>query len=194
MKVDGGLPGAGIDEIARVAAGARERRLRRRVDRRDRHDPFFPLLLAAEHTERLELGTGIAVAFARNPMIAGEHRLRPAGVLAGPVHPRARQPDQGAHREAVLDAVVAPGGADARVHPGDARDLGGVERRREARLPGRVLPPHADDAVLQPGPEPVRHPEGVPRRGRRADDRGRGRGRRRHPPATASRPSATCAR
>jgi probable F420-dependent oxidoreductase len=33
------------------------------------HDPFFPLLLAAEHTERLELGTSIAVAFARNPMI-----------------------------------------------------------------------------------------------------------------------------
>ncbi len=32
------------------------------------HDPFFPLLLAAEHTEALELGTGIAVAFARNPM------------------------------------------------------------------------------------------------------------------------------
>ncbi len=32
------------------------------------HDPFFPLLLAAEHTERLDLGTGIAVAFARNPM------------------------------------------------------------------------------------------------------------------------------
>jgi probable F420-dependent oxidoreductase len=32
------------------------------------HDPFLPLLLAAEHTSRLELGTGIAVAFARNPM------------------------------------------------------------------------------------------------------------------------------
>jgi probable F420-dependent oxidoreductase len=32
------------------------------------HDPFFPLVLAAEHTQRLELGTGIAVAFARNPM------------------------------------------------------------------------------------------------------------------------------
>ena len=32
------------------------------------HDPFFPLLLAAEHTDRLQLGTGIAVAFARNPM------------------------------------------------------------------------------------------------------------------------------
>ena len=32
------------------------------------HDPFFPLLLAAEHTERIELGTSIAVAFARNPL------------------------------------------------------------------------------------------------------------------------------
>ena len=33
------------------------------------HDPFFPLVLAAEHTERIELMTSIAVAFARNPMI-----------------------------------------------------------------------------------------------------------------------------
>src|ERR1700736_6551278 len=32
------------------------------------HDPFLPLMLAAEHTSRVELGTGIAVAFARNPM------------------------------------------------------------------------------------------------------------------------------
>ncbi|MBA2626134.1 MAG: LLM class F420-dependent oxidoreductase, partial [Acidimicrobiia bacterium] len=31
-------------------------------------DPFFPLLLAAQATERVELGTGIAVAFARSPM------------------------------------------------------------------------------------------------------------------------------
>jgi probable F420-dependent oxidoreductase len=32
-------------------------------------DPFFPLLLAAEHSERVELMTSIAVAFARSPMI-----------------------------------------------------------------------------------------------------------------------------
>jgi len=32
------------------------------------HDPFLPLVLAAEHTERIQVGTGIAVAFARNPM------------------------------------------------------------------------------------------------------------------------------
>ncbi len=32
------------------------------------HDPFFPLVLAAEHSEKLELATSIAVAFARSPM------------------------------------------------------------------------------------------------------------------------------
>ncbi len=32
------------------------------------HDPFFPLLLAGEHTERLELTTAVAIAFARSPM------------------------------------------------------------------------------------------------------------------------------
>ena len=31
------------------------------------HDPFFPLILAAEHTQRLELATAIAVAFPRSP-------------------------------------------------------------------------------------------------------------------------------
>lgn len=32
------------------------------------HDPFLPLVLAAEHTATIQLGTSIAVAFARNPM------------------------------------------------------------------------------------------------------------------------------
>ena len=33
-----------------------------------KHDPFLPLVLAAENTDRLELGTAVAIAFARNPM------------------------------------------------------------------------------------------------------------------------------
>ena len=33
------------------------------------HDPFFPLVLGAPATERITLGTSIAVAFARNPML-----------------------------------------------------------------------------------------------------------------------------
>jgi probable F420-dependent oxidoreductase len=34
------------------------------------HDPFLPLAIAAEHTSRVQLGTAITVAFARNPMTA----------------------------------------------------------------------------------------------------------------------------
>ncbi len=33
-----------------------------------KHDPFLPLAVAAEHTSRMQLGTAIAIAFARNPM------------------------------------------------------------------------------------------------------------------------------
>lgn len=33
------------------------------------HDPFLPLALAAEHTKRIQLGTAIAVAFARSPTV-----------------------------------------------------------------------------------------------------------------------------
>ena len=36
------------------------------------HDPFFPIVLAAHETERIQLGTAIAVAFARNPMICAQ--------------------------------------------------------------------------------------------------------------------------
>src|SRR6476659_828315 len=32
------------------------------------HDALFPLLLAAEHTERVQLTTAVVIAFARNPM------------------------------------------------------------------------------------------------------------------------------
>ncbi|MSP66897.1 MAG: TIGR03617 family F420-dependent LLM class oxidoreductase [Alphaproteobacteria bacterium] len=37
-----------------------------------RHDPFLPLLLAAEHSRRLTLTTSIAVAFARSPMTVAQ--------------------------------------------------------------------------------------------------------------------------
>jgi len=37
-----------------------------------RHDPFLPLAFAARATERLELATAIAVAFARSPMLLAQ--------------------------------------------------------------------------------------------------------------------------
>ncbi len=69
MKVDGGLM---TSDLSQVPARARE--LERlgydgAVSAEIASDPFLPLALAAEHTERLELMTSIAVAFARNPML-----------------------------------------------------------------------------------------------------------------------------
>jgi probable F420-dependent oxidoreductase len=68
MKIDGGLGGTGFDDVARGARELEEVGYDGGLTAETSHDPFLPLVIAAEHTERLELGTGIAVAFARNPM------------------------------------------------------------------------------------------------------------------------------
>jgi probable F420-dependent oxidoreductase len=70
MKVDGGfgLGGADLDRIVAAAKETEAAGYDGAWSAETSHDPFFPLLIAAEHTSRIELGTGIAVAFARNPM------------------------------------------------------------------------------------------------------------------------------
>ena len=67
MKVDGGLMG----NLAK--AGTSAKRLESigfhgAITAETSHDTFFPLLLAAQETENIELVTSIAVAFARTPM------------------------------------------------------------------------------------------------------------------------------
>ena len=67
MKIDSGL----MTNLADVPARARELEAAGydgAVTAEIANDPFLPLALAAEHTERIELMTSIAVAFARNPM------------------------------------------------------------------------------------------------------------------------------
>ncbi len=67
MHVDGivGFDPSGVIESARLAERVGYDGL---WSAEVSHDPFLPLVLAAEHTERIRLGTGIAVALARNPM------------------------------------------------------------------------------------------------------------------------------
>ncbi len=36
------------------------------------HDPFLPLMVVAEHTQRLRFGTGVAIAFPRSPMVSAQ--------------------------------------------------------------------------------------------------------------------------
>src|SRR6056297_136988 len=67
MKIDGSL-GTDLRRVARNAQDVEAAGYTGAWTAETSHDPFLPLLLAAEHTEQLELGTSIAVAFARNPM------------------------------------------------------------------------------------------------------------------------------
>jgi len=67
MKVDGGIS-TDLRDAAASARDAEEAGYSGAWTAETSHDPFLPLLLAAEHTEKIELGTSIAVAFARSPM------------------------------------------------------------------------------------------------------------------------------
>ena len=68
MKVDGGI----TTDLSKAAAGAKDLEAAGYSGAwtaETAHDPFLPLAIAAEHTSTMELGTSIAVAFARNPML-----------------------------------------------------------------------------------------------------------------------------
>lgn len=76
MKIDGGLGAAfptslegGFQPIIDSAKQLEAKGYSGAWTAETSHDPFFPHMIAAEHTEKIELGTSIAVAFARNPMI-----------------------------------------------------------------------------------------------------------------------------
>ena len=67
MKVDAGI-GADLNRVPEVVRNIEASGYDGVRTAEMNHDPFFPLLLAAEHSDKLELITSIAVAFARSPM------------------------------------------------------------------------------------------------------------------------------
>jgi len=68
MKIDGALIGGDWTRAGEEAALLEAQGFAAAWSFEGQHDPFIPLVLAAERTETIELGTAIAVAFARNPM------------------------------------------------------------------------------------------------------------------------------
>ena len=68
MKIDSLLTGP-ITEAGRTAAGLETAGYSGAWSLEGPHDPFLPLAVAAASTHQIELGTAIAVAFARNPML-----------------------------------------------------------------------------------------------------------------------------
>src|SRR3954451_9794212 len=69
MKIEGEFQVGGDPEtVIKGALDAEARGYDGYFSTDDAYDPFLPLAVAARETSRIELGTAIAVAFARNPM------------------------------------------------------------------------------------------------------------------------------
>lgn len=72
MKLDTGLFAPNLADVREAAQAAEATGFDALWSVETSHDPFLPLALAAEHTERIKLGTAIAVAFPRSPMVLAQ--------------------------------------------------------------------------------------------------------------------------
>src|SRR5215218_7423689 len=69
MKVETGIPTNDLRDAGRVAAQMEALGYDGIVTPEIKNDPFLPLAVAATATERVSLGTAVAIAFPRSPMI-----------------------------------------------------------------------------------------------------------------------------
>jgi alkanesulfonate monooxygenase SsuD/methylene tetrahydromethanopterin reductase-like flavin-dependent oxidoreductase (luciferase family) len=161
LKVDAAVA-SGLANIAQAASKLERRGYDCCWTAEINHDPFLPLVLAAEHTTRIELGTSIAVAFARNPMTVanvgwdlqaysdGRFILGLGSQVQAHIEKRFSMPWSQPVRR-MREFVLAG--------------------RLEAALRGRFLHPQDHDADVHPRAPAAPIPKGVRRRGRRGDDR-----------------------
>ena len=98
------------------------------VTMENRNEPFLALGVAAVATTRVELHTGIAIAFARSPMAVAQVRLGPASSASRGRFVLGLGSQMRAHNENRFSVPwSAAGAAAARVRRGTARDLAGWE-------------------------------------------------------------------
>lgn len=67
MLLDALLPSTALRDVPGIARASEELGFAGLWSSETQHDPLLPLALAAEHTQRLTLGTALTVAFARTP-------------------------------------------------------------------------------------------------------------------------------
>src|SRR2546428_13833488 len=89
MKVDTTFFSTTFDAAAQTARRAEEIGFDGLWSAETSHDPFFPLVVAARETQRIQLGTGVAIAFPRSPMmlanICSDLQANPTGrFILGP--------------------------------------------------------------------------------------------------------------
>jgi len=72
VKLDCALAMDALAEVREVARAAEEAGFAGMWANDTKHNPFVALAIAALHSTRLELGTGVAVAFSRSPMVTAQ--------------------------------------------------------------------------------------------------------------------------
>src|SRR5215210_8283286 len=69
FRIETGLYAPRLSECAAAARAAEDMGYDGLNASETAHDPFLPLVLAAEHTQKIRLGTAVAIAFPRSPMV-----------------------------------------------------------------------------------------------------------------------------
>src|SRR5579862_1025394 len=83
MRVFTTVPQHDLKRVPEAARGAEAEQYDGIIAMENQHDPFLALAVAGAATERVELHTGVAIAFARTPMAVAELGWDMAGSFAG---------------------------------------------------------------------------------------------------------------
>jgi probable F420-dependent oxidoreductase len=83
MRLDVSLPPVSLVDVPEIAAAAEAMGFDGLWSTETRHDPFLPLTLVAEHTQKLHFGTAVAIAFARSPATVALAAWELAGASRG---------------------------------------------------------------------------------------------------------------
>lgn len=67
MKIDAQIAPSSLADVSEIARSAEAAGFDAIWSSETQHDPFLPLALVSEHTERMRFGTSVAIGFARSP-------------------------------------------------------------------------------------------------------------------------------
>src|SRR2546423_15694228 len=109
MRVFTTVPQESLRLVPQAARAAEAERYDGIIAMENKHDPFLALAVAGAATERVELHTGVAIAFARTPMAVAQVGWDLAGSTGGGRGVRRRPPGAGATQPG-LCRVVSPRG------------------------------------------------------------------------------------
>jgi probable F420-dependent oxidoreductase len=83
MLLDAGLAPGSLTDVPAYAQAAEAIGFDAVWSSETQHDPFLPLALVAEHTQRLRFGTAVAIGFARSPTVVAHTAWDLAGAFGG---------------------------------------------------------------------------------------------------------------